>query len=41
VLGTQDARNIVADPAMARVWYLRAAELGSPDAQRRLSQQQN
>jgi hypothetical protein len=41
VLGTQDARNIVADPAMARVWYQRAAQLGSPDAQRRLSQLQN
>jgi hypothetical protein len=41
VLGTQDARNIVPDPAMARVWYLRAAQLGSPDAQRRLSQLQN
>jgi hypothetical protein len=41
VLGTQDARNIVADPAMARVWYQRAAQLGSPDAQRRLGQPQN
>jgi TPR repeat protein len=41
VLGTQDTRNIVPDPAMARVWYLRAAQLGSPDAQRRLSQLQN
>jgi hypothetical protein len=41
VLGTQDARNIVADPAMARTWYQRAAQLGSPDAQRRLSQLQN
>jgi hypothetical protein len=41
VLGTQDARNIVPDPAMARVWYQRAAELGSPDAQRRLIQPQN
>jgi TPR repeat protein len=41
VLGTQDARNIVADPAMARVWYQRAARLGSPDAQHRLSQLQN
>jgi TPR repeat protein len=41
VLGTQDARNIVADPAMARTWYLKAAQLGSADAQRRLSQLQN
>jgi TPR repeat protein len=41
VLGTQDTRNIVADPAMARSWYQRAAQLGSPDAQRRLSQLQN
>jgi TPR repeat protein len=41
VLGTQDARNIVPDPAMARVWYQRAAQLGSSDAQRRLSQLQN
>jgi hypothetical protein len=41
VLGTQDARNIVPDPAMARVWYQRAAQLGSPDAQRRLGQPQN
>lgn len=41
VLGTQDARNIVPDPALARVWYQRAAQLGSPDAQRRLGQPQN
>jgi TPR repeat protein len=41
VLGTQDTRNIVPDPALARVWYQRAAQLGSPDAQRRLSQLQN
>jgi hypothetical protein len=41
VLGTQDARNIIADPATARVWYQRAAQLGSADAQRRLSQLQN
>ena len=29
------------DPAMARQWYQRAAELGSADARRRLSQLQN
>jgi TPR repeat protein len=40
VLGTQDIRNITPDPAMARSWYQRAAQLGSPDAQRRLSQLQ-
>jgi hypothetical protein len=40
VLGTQDIRNIHPDPALARVWYQRAAQLGSPDAQRRLSQLQ-
>ena len=41
VLGTQDARNINPDPAAARAWYQRAAQLGSTDAQRRLSQLQN
>jgi hypothetical protein len=41
VLGPQDARNIIADPATARVWYQRAAQLGSADAQRRLTQLQN
>jgi TPR repeat protein len=41
VLGTQDARNINPDPATARAWYQRAAQLGSTDAQRRLSQLQN
>jgi hypothetical protein len=40
VLGTQDIRNITPDPAMARSWYQRAAQLGSADAQRRLSQLQ-
>jgi hypothetical protein len=40
VLGTQDIRNITADPAQARNWYQRAAQLGSVDAQRRLSQLQ-
>ena len=32
VLGTQDARNITTDPALARTWYQRAAQLGSADA---------
>jgi TPR repeat protein len=40
VLGTQDTRNITPDPALARNWYQRAAQLGSADAQRRLSQLQ-
>ena len=40
VLGAQDIRNVTPDPAMARKWYQRAAQLGSPDAQRRLSQLQ-
>jgi hypothetical protein len=38
VLGVQDMRSITADPAMARNWYQKAAQLGSADAQRRLSQ---
>jgi hypothetical protein len=41
VLGTQDIRNITPEPATARSWYQRAAQLGSADAQRRLSQLQN
>jgi hypothetical protein len=41
VLGTQDARNIIPDPATARAWYQKAAQLGSADAQRRLAQMQN
>jgi hypothetical protein len=41
VLGTQDIRNITPDPATARTWYQRAAQLGSAAAQRRLSQLQN
>jgi hypothetical protein len=40
VLGTQDARNIVPDLEMARTWYKRAVQLGSAEAQRRLSQMQ-
>ncbi|MGJ5177954.1 hypothetical protein ACQR16_27180 [Bradyrhizobium oligotrophicum] len=41
VLGTKDIRNINADPAAARNWYRRAAQLGSTEAQRRLDQLQN
>ena len=40
VLGSQDTRNINTDPVLARVWYQRAAQFGSADAQRRLSQLQ-
>lgn len=41
MLGSQDARRIKPDPATARVWYERAAQLGSMEAQRRLGQMQN
>jgi hypothetical protein len=41
VLGTQDTRNIIPDPAMARAWYQKAAQFGSADARRRLAQMQN
>jgi TPR repeat protein len=41
VLGTPDARSITPDPAMARAWYQKAAQLGSPAAQQRLAQIQN
>jgi TPR repeat protein len=41
VLGKPDARTITPDPDMARSWYQRAAELGSPDAKQRLAQMQN
>jgi hypothetical protein len=41
VLGAQDMRSITPDPAMARLWYQKAVELGSSDAKRRLSQIQN
>jgi hypothetical protein len=40
VLGTQDARNITPDLAMARTWYQRAVQFGSAEAARRLSQMQ-
>lgn len=41
VLGAQDMRSITADPAIARLWYQKAAQLGSVDARRRLSQSSN
>ncbi len=40
VLGPQDARSITPDPAAARTWYQKAAQLGSPDATQRLAQMQ-
>jgi TPR repeat protein len=39
VLGTQDMRSITPDPAAARLWYQKAAQLGSVDARRRLQTQ--
>lgn len=39
VLGTQDMRSITPDPAAARLWYEKAAQLGSVDARRRLQTQ--
>ena len=41
VLGTQDMRSVTPDPAAARLWYQKAAQLGSADAKRRLGQNQN
>ncbi|WP_029583901.1 sel1 repeat family protein [Bradyrhizobium sp. URHD0069] len=41
VLGTADARSVTPDLAQARIWYRKAAELGSRDAQLRLAQMQN
>ena len=40
VLGTPDMRSITPDPAMARDWYQKAAQLGSVDARQRLAQMQ-
>jgi hypothetical protein len=40
IMGSQDTRNTLTDPELARTWYQRAAQLGSADAQRRLSQLQ-
>ncbi len=41
VLGTSDARSIIADGAVARDWYQRAASLGSAEARRRLAKLSN
>ena len=41
VLGTSDVRNIVPDPAKARRWYERAAQLGSTNARLRLDKMPN
>jgi hypothetical protein len=41
VLGTSDARSVTPDPEQARLWYRKAAELGSERAQQRLAQMQN
>lgn len=38
VLGTSDTRSIIADAAVARDWYRRAATLGSAEARQRLAQ---
>jgi TPR repeat protein len=40
VLGAQDMRSVTPDPAQARAWYQRAAQLGSPDAQQHIAQTQ-
>ncbi|MBR0851997.1 hypothetical protein JQ543_29955 [Bradyrhizobium diazoefficiens] len=41
VLGTSDARSVIADAAAARDWYERAAALGSTEARQRLDQLSN
>lgn len=41
VLGTKDTRSITADATAARDWYQKAAQLGSAEAQQRLTQLQN
>jgi hypothetical protein len=41
VLGAADARSITSDPVMARAWYRKAAQFGSPDARQRLAQMQD
>lgn len=41
VLGSHDLRSVTPDPAAARIWYQKAAQLGSADARRRLGQLQN
>jgi hypothetical protein len=41
VLGTPDARSIAPDLATAQLWYQKAAQYGSQEAQQRLTQMQN
>ena len=41
VLGKSDARSVTPDPEKARIWYRKAAELGSQHAQQRLAQMQD
>ena len=41
VLGSQDMRSVTPDPATAKIWYQKAAQLGSADAKRRLGLPQN
>ncbi|RXH24422.1 hypothetical protein XH99_27225 [Bradyrhizobium nanningense] len=41
VLGTSDARSVIADVAAALDWYQRAASLGSAEARQRLAQLSN
>ena len=38
VLGGQDLRSVAPDPEAAKVWYQKAAQMGSADAKRRLGQ---
>ena len=38
VQASQDMRGVAADPEAAKVWYQKAAQLGSADAKRRLGQ---
>lgn len=40
VLGTADARSIAPNPEAARLWYQKAAQFGSQEAQQRLAQMQ-
>lgn len=41
VLGSSDARSVIADASAARNWYQRAASLGSAEARQRLARFQN
>ncbi len=38
VLGGQDLRSVTPDPEAAKIWYQKAAQMGSADAKRRLGQ---